>query len=461
MARGDRLLDLLLEIARDGFPKVFLWDEEEPVELPLIRGYRWLPGGAFRAREHPVHAAFVAALIDDPQLRVFAGAAAPFIQSSSGHGGQIRAGSLPDLLVASASAAYVAKGRPTGDLDAFLDEVAGSLEAFRRLIAGEEVEALTVVALDGITLREQARFETPWGMLRAAGGLEAGMHLGGVVPTAILTMARTVRFNVGDSRHDFAGFQAIQVKIDRAVELLPLAALLGIERDDYLLPGLVWSTNVEPVLPSGYQIPYVTGQRARLAQFHRPSPMLHSGGEALTEGEETRLREWADLVERRYDSAIQIAVQRTISALRERTDERDSLIDAVIALENLFGHGDTSEVSFRVTVALTLLLEPDPAKRPALRRELKDMYSARSTVIHGSKLTGKTPLSELKERAIRTAVESLRVLFADRPHFIPDRERGIRLILHTADPEESSPEEPSRQAAMDEAGVQPPGLEDP
>jgi len=133
----------------------------------------------------------------------------------------------------------------------------------------------------------------------------------------------------------------------------------------------------------------------------------------------------------------------------------------VIALENLFGHGDTSEVSFRVTVALTLLLEPDPAKRPALRRELKDMYSARSTVIHGSKLTGKTPLSELKERAIRTAVESLRVLFADRPHFIPDRERGIRLILHTADPEESSPEEPSRQAAMDEAGVQPPGLEDP
>jgi hypothetical protein len=232
MARGDRLLDLLLEMARDGFPKVFSWDEEEHVELPLIRGYRWLPGGAFRAREHPVHSAFMAALADDPQLRIFAEGPAPFVESSSGHGRLIETGSLPGLLIASASAAHVAKGRPTGDLDAFLDEVARSLEAFRRLIAGEEVEALTVVALDGVTLREQARFETPWGMLRAAGDLEAGMHPSDVVPTAILTITWPVRFKVGEPRHDldFAGFQAIQARIDRAAELLPLAALLGTER---------------------------------------------------------------------------------------------------------------------------------------------------------------------------------------------------------------------------------------
>lgn len=105
----------------------------------------------------------------------------------------------------------------------------------------------------------------------------------------------------------------------------------------------MWSTNVEPVLvPSGYQIPYVTGPRARLMMFHR-FPMARSGGEALTEEEESRLHDWAELVERHHDSAIRIAVQRTIGALLERTDAQDSLIDAVIALENLFGHGDTSE----------------------------------------------------------------------------------------------------------------------
>lgn len=46
------------------------------------------------------------------------------------------------------------------------------------------------------------------------------------------------------------------------------------------------------------------------------------------------------------------------------------------------------------------------------------------------------------------------MLFVERPHLIPDRDRGIRLILRTVDPEESSPEEPSRQAVTDVAEVQ-------
>src|SRR6266508_3875257 len=167
MAGDDRLLDLLLELARDGFPKVFSRNKEDPVGLSLALGYRWLPGGAFRAQEHPAHPAFMEALADNPQLRIFAGGPepfmGPFVRSSSGHGMLIQTGSLPDRLIASASAVHVAKGRPTDDLDAFLDEVAESLEATRRLIAGEELNALTVVAFDGITLREGAHIETPWG----------------------------------------------------------------------------------------------------------------------------------------------------------------------------------------------------------------------------------------------------------------------------------------------------------
>jgi len=267
---------------------------------------------------------------------------------------------------------------------------------------------------------------------------------GRVVPTAILVMPMPVRFQVGEGDSSTDGYQAIQKRIDRAAELIPLATLLGIERDDYLLPSMVWSTKVgEPVFAtSGYQVAYMTGPQTRSA-IHGFRSAHRSGGEALTEGEEIRLHDWAELVEHRYDPVIRIAVRRTISALLERTAAEDSLIDAVIALENLFGHGETSEVSFRVTAALTLLLEPDPAKRLALRSELKKMYDARSVVIHGSTVTGQTSLSELKERAIRTAVEALRVLFAERPHLIPDRERGIHLILDTAGPEGQSPEKQS------------------
>jgi hypothetical protein len=37
----------------------------------------------------------------------------------------------------------------------------------------------------------------------------------------------------------------------------------------------------------------------------------------------------------------------------------DALIDAVIVVENLFGHGGTAEVGLRVSSALALLLEQE------------------------------------------------------------------------------------------------------
>ena len=63
-------------------------------------------------------------------------------------------------------------------------------------------------------------------------------------------------------------------------------------------------------------------------------------------------------------------------------DRSISLIDALIAWENLVG--TTSEVTFRVTVALAKPLEPDPTKRRDLRKELAKIYDIRSRVVHGA-----------------------------------------------------------------------------
>jgi Apea-like HEPN len=124
---------------------------------------------------------------------------------------------------------------------------------------------------------------------------------------------------------------------------------------------------------------------------------------------------------------------RTISALLEREEAQDALIDAVIALENLFGSANaTGEVVFRVTTAAAHLLEPDPAKRTAKRKKLSKIYDARSKVIHGVTITKRMKLPERKEEAIEAAVGSLRAFCAERPHLIADRDRGLRLILGTA-----------------------------
>ena len=378
------------------------------------------------------------ALRDDPQLKIFAPPNEPFITSSSGHGSLFQTGQLPGLLIASASLAHDAKGTSTEDLEGFLDEVEETLQAFRRLIAGEEVTAITLVTFDGLTLRSGSRVETPWGWLRAATEMEAAQTPMNVVPTVALVIERPTRFVIGEE-FDHDAFKEVARRARAPIELLPLAALLGIERDDRIILGEVWSTQIEPALLSGYGVASPRGPRARHAMFFRHGAPARTGGEALAEEEERELQEWATLVERHYDPAIEVATTRTISALLERDAPQDALIDAVIALENLFGSADaTGEVVFRVTTAAAHLLEPDPAKRTEQRRKLSKIYNARSKVLHGVVLTEKLKLSERKEEAIEAAVGSLRALFAERPHLIADRDRGLRLILGTADETRSS-----------------------
>ena len=417
-------------MAGDGFPSVFTPDEEY-AEVAAAMGRAWMPGGSFKAAEHPLHPEFMDALAEDPVLDIFAPPNEPFILSSVGQGQLIETGNLPGLLIASAAFTHDAKGKSTEDRDGFLEEVAQTLQAFRQLIAGEEVMALTLVAFDGLTLRSGTRVETPWGLLRAATEIEAATTPANVIPTVVLAIERPAHFTIGEEFGPDGVDETIQERVRRAAELLPLAALLGIEREDRVSLGAVWWTHDEPTFRSGFQFWAPTGPRARRAMFFRGT-VANTGGEGLTEAEERRLHEWAILLDRHYDPAIEVAARRTISALLERDAPHDALIDAVIALESLFGHGGTTEVGFRVTAAAALLLEPDSANRAELRSKLGNIYDARSKVIHGSALTD-TVVSQRRDEAIDTAIKSLRALFSERPHLIADRDRGMRLILGTAD----------------------------
>lgn len=114
----------------------------------------------------------------------------------------------------------------------------------------------------------------------------------------------------------------------------------------------------------------------------------------LTEEQADGLVAWAERVARFYHPSIAVAMRRTLSAVAERrSSAEDTLRDAVIEWENLFGTGGTSEMTFRVTTALALLLDPDPASRPALRKELSKVYDLRSKVAHGGEVKPKDQLA--------------------------------------------------------------------
>jgi hypothetical protein len=150
----------------------------------------------------------------------------------------------------------------------------------------------------------------------------------------------------------------------------------------------------------------------------------------MTKEEAVELHAWADRVGKRNDAALAVATRRTLSAMSERTfSAEDALIDAVIAWENLVGHGAPAEMTFRVTSALAILLEPDARKRPSLRRELSKIYTLRSKVAHGSVVSVDDKLAEMRDRAIDVAIDAFRVLFHNHPSLISDRDRGMKLIL--------------------------------
>jgi len=80
-------------------------------------------------------------------------------------------------------------------------------------------------------------------------------------------------------------------------------------------------------------------------------------------------------------------------------------IDAVMVWENLVG--TETETSFRVTAALSKLVESDPAKRRTLRKSLGRVYTTRSRVVHGAPTDG-SAVNEACSEAIDVAVRALR-----------------------------------------------------
>lgn len=150
----------------------------------------------------------------------------------------------------------------------------------------------------------------------------------------------------------------------------------------------------------------------------------------LSTDEQQQLAEWCALVDTHHHPSLDVAIRRGLSAVRDRIDTEDALIDAVIAMESLFGHGGETEVTFRVTSAIAILLEDESEARAAFRSRLGKIYKSRSKVVHGG-TSDSSRLHEHKEEAIAVMLRCFRALFASAPHLLADRDRGMRLILRS------------------------------
>jgi hypothetical protein len=373
----------------------------------------------------PAIAAFEAAAEADEQLSVIWRSEYPGLPVTASHGAfwRVQPSGLGLMIIENAKKVLVFSGGDVNDAEGLKSAVHQAVDDLRVVLAEGELGAVSISAFTGIEVPEGLRVETPWGTLRNAGVGEHDFRpFSDEGPTVVVETPFRVAFRLREPSERVRD-QELATVISRLSLLLPLAVLLGIEREDhYVVCSYLWQTAVVP-----------TAQSSSITGGRRFSPRVHNRftqPTVLSDADVEHAQRWMGRVSEGYDPAVGIAVRRALSAVAERVDPEDALIDAVIACESLFGHGAESEVTFRVTSAITLLLEEDPARRADFRRELVKVYGDRSKVVHGGVVDRKR-LNDSKEAAIRTAVQCLRCLFTDYPHLLSDQDRGIRLMLRS------------------------------
>lgn len=141
-----------------------------------------------------------------------------------------------------------------------------------------------------------------------------------------------------------------------------------------------------------------------------------------------KLEEWSGIVDSAHTPSLDIAAGRLASAAAYRADRSDALIDAVMVWENLVG--TRNETTFRVTVALSKLLDSDPTRRRKLRKSLGKIYAIRSQVVHGVK-TDMSKIDEACSEAIDVAVKVLRASYQKGPEWLSlsSEERADTILL--------------------------------
>lgn len=156
----------------------------------------------------------------------------------------------------------------------------------------------------------------------------------------------------------------------------------------------------------------------------------------LIEDQVASWTEWTSLIDKQQTAQTNVSIRRILRAVSERKEPEDTLIDAVIVWENLFG--SAQETTLRVTTSVAWMLGADVEKRKALADELRKIYNHRSYIVHGNAGLKTSQTGPYARRAIEISIELLRTVFKDHPELLKLKDGAARSTLVLLDALESS-----------------------
>jgi hypothetical protein len=299
------------------------------------------------------------------------------------------------------------------DGEKFFEQLDEVLHALRQLARWRSVEVPAVVGLYGVKLSSAQTLETALGRINPSS--EAADHWPGTpAPDMTVTLQFPVTYErISDERPGTPseGFWTAWRTFESRIDMVRLAFLLAAWPELPQPPRQVSSEVLDPFFAP-------VGRGNLVPSF--PSARLSVEAEA-------DVVIWARRISDHFHPLVALAIRRTLSAAGPFREPDDGLVDAVIALEALFGTGE-SEVGFRLQLAVAFLLGDSAEERKQIFDQVGELYDARSRLVHGTVLPV-LRLEDLRHGALQLVIRCLRFLFTYEHLLISQQGRGKTIIL--------------------------------
>jgi hypothetical protein len=410
----DPVMSVLSKMCFDSFPFAL---------LPEIPGHFGSPFPAFPMFVfHPLIEQFSEAVLSDPILRSLFHTTGPnpmsckgYYYSSLGEGAPVQIQLLPGHLLRAAHAQCCINGAI--DLITFQEATKNILDTLRKAISGEPAFVPMVQIMEGVGFPPEFKLKLPQGTLSPITQELFNLLRPEIKPSHdgennILgcMLVRNVEFKLVTNPENDKPSETGRMPIEMSKELTDT-------QPNWV--SRVTALALEPEIPvaARYLSTYVVNPLGHSKEQWRTN--RHNIGRPIIANTEQckSLSRWATIIDQVDGAPVDLAFRRYISAIIERDNYTDSLIDSVIGLENLFG--GRTEISFSIANSVARLLETKEKERSKIFSEIKKIYNLRSSLLHGSsKDPSSKEIREMRNKSIKFLSGSLRALYSARPDLI-------------------------------------------
>lgn len=348
--------------------------------------------------------------------------------ASTGQGGSIQLATLIDIVLVNSYYLMLLNGE--NDIHSYLKYIETNINLLREIAINRKTTVPVFIGYSNVALPQTTSIKIPQGQLMSFDEkflkiLPEKMRpiISGGVRSAFLykgELAYTFKYTKLDIGNDFRWPTEMKQNreiVEQVDEDICIATSLACKRTPAVSLCRQWIAIFDP-LNYGIKLSWSSTRKT-------PNPFYK-----CSENDIGNIAKWCNKIYNTEDSKIRLAKRKTINAISYRQNPIDGFIDAIIAWENLFGAN--AELSFRISSAISCLLEKEKSKRKNLFKKLKDTYNTRSSIVHGVKEISHKKAKAYREFSLEICLACITELYENYPKLIDKDDRSLTILLENS-----------------------------